>query len=74
MAVVVRRSAWNDGLVAKPNSPVDHYVRRGDVIVSCVDAIARTASGPTYRKCGRTGSVWRVVHGGQIPATCVKRA
>jgi transposase len=25
------------------------------------------------RKCGRSGSVWHVVHGGQIPATCVKR-
>jgi hypothetical protein len=71
--VAVRRPAWNDGPVAKPNSPVDHYVRRGDVLISCVDAIASTQSGPAYRKCGRPGSVWRVVHGGQIPATCVKR-
>ncbi|MGW1537846.1 hypothetical protein [Streptomyces aureus] len=72
--VAVRRPAWNDGLVAKPNSPVDHYVHRGDVLLSCVEAIARTQSGPAYRKCGRAGSVWRVVPGGQIPATCVKRA
>jgi hypothetical protein len=71
--VAVRRPAWNDGPVARPNSPVDHYVHRGDVLVSCVEAIGRAESGPAYRKCGRTGSVWRVVRGGQIPATCVKR-
>ncbi|MEY2244891.1 hypothetical protein AB8A21_18585 [Streptomyces sp. BF23-18] len=71
--VAVRRPAWNGGLVARPDSPVDHYVHRGDVLVSCFDAIARTERGPAYRKCGRTGSVWRVVRGGQIPATCVHR-
>lgn len=71
--VAVRRPAWNDGPVARPDSPVDHYVHRGDVLVSCFDALARTERGPAYRKCGRTGSVWRVVRGGQIPATCVRR-
>ncbi|MER5384252.1 hypothetical protein ABT040_28925 [Streptomyces sp. NPDC002688] len=71
--VAVRRPAWKDGSVARPDSPVDHYVHRGDVLVSCIDAIARTERGPAYRKCGRTGSVWRVVRGGQIPATCVRR-
>ncbi|MFD8737467.1 hypothetical protein ACFV06_21450 [Streptomyces sp. NPDC059618] len=71
--VAVRRPAWNDGPVARPSSPVDHYVHRGDVLTSCIDAIARTEHGPAYHKCGRTGSVWRVVQGGQIPATCVRR-
>ncbi|MGW6486234.1 hypothetical protein [Streptomyces sp. NPDC055056] len=71
--VAVRRPAWNDGPVARPDSPVDHYVHRGDVFASCTVAIARTPSGPAYRKCGRTGSTWRVVRGGQIPATCLRR-
>ncbi|MFD6825881.1 hypothetical protein ACFWC5_36895 [Streptomyces sp. NPDC060085] len=51
----------------------DHYVRRGDILASCTAAIARTPSGAAYRKCGRTGSIWRVVRGGQIPATCLRR-
>ncbi|MFD0069309.1 hypothetical protein ACFV99_16825 [Streptomyces sp. NPDC059944] len=71
--VAVRHPAWNDGPVARPDSPVDHYVHRGDVLASCTAAIARTPSGPAYRKCGRTGSTWRVVQGGQIPATCLRR-
>ncbi|MFG3172281.1 hypothetical protein [Streptomyces sp. NPDC048200] len=71
--VAVRRPAWNDGPVARPDSPVDHYVHRGDVLASCTVALARTPSGPAYRKCGRTGSTWRVVRGGQIPATCLRR-
>ncbi|MFG2435758.1 hypothetical protein [Streptomyces sp. NPDC048508] len=69
----MRRPAWNDGPVARPDSPVDHYVHRGDVLASCVSAVARTPSDPAYRKCGRTGSPWRVVRGGQIPATCLRR-
>ncbi|MFD7797424.1 hypothetical protein [Streptomyces sp. NPDC059759] len=64
--VAVRRPAWNDG-------PVHHYVHRGDVLTSRTAAIARTPSGPDYRKCGRTGSTWRVMHGGQVPATCLRR-
>ncbi|MER7982749.1 hypothetical protein [Streptomyces sp. NPDC095817] len=59
--------------MARSDSPVDHYVHRGDVLASCTAAIARTLGGPAYRKCGRTGSVWRVVRGGQIPATCLRR-
>lgn len=72
-AGVAVADAWNDGPVARPDSPVDHYVHRGAVLVSCTDAIARTEQGPAYRKCGRAGSVWRVMRGGQIPATCVRR-
>ncbi|MGW5043047.1 hypothetical protein ACWEQK_33390 [Streptomyces parvulus] len=60
--------------VASPASPVVRYLHRGDVVTSCVEAIARTQSGPAYRKCGRGGHVWRIVRGGQVPATCLKRA
>ncbi|MEV5703316.1 hypothetical protein AB0L55_38265 [Streptomyces anthocyanicus] len=59
--------------VASPDSPVVRYLHRGDVVTSCVEAIARTESGPAYRKCGRGGYVWRIVRGGQVPATCLKR-
>lgn len=71
--VAVRRPAWNEGPVAKPNSPVDHYLHRGDRVKSCVVAIARTERGPAYRKCGKDGSIWRVVQGGQVPETCLER-
>ncbi|MFD8725274.1 hypothetical protein ACFV2H_46875 [Streptomyces sp. NPDC059629] len=71
--VAVRRPAWNDGPVAKPNSPEDHYLHRGDVVTSCIVAIARTGQGPAYSECGRTGNIWRVVRGGQVPQTCLKR-
>ncbi|ELP69513.1 hypothetical protein STRTUCAR8_00025 [Streptomyces turgidiscabies Car8] len=71
--VAVRRPSWNEGPVATPSSPVHHYLRKGDRVVSCIVAIARTQSGPAYRKCGRDGSAWRVVQGGQVPATCLKR-
>ena len=70
--VAVRRPV--EGPVAQPNSPVDHHLRRGDVVTSCVVAIARTESGPAYHKCGKDGHEWRVVKGGQIPQTCLKRA
>lgn len=59
--------------VASPDSPVVRYLHRGDVVTSCVEAIARTQSGPAYHKCGRGGHVWRIVRGGQVPATCLKR-
>ncbi|MEU0915053.1 hypothetical protein OG968_35680 (plasmid) [Streptomyces althioticus] len=59
--------------VAAPDSPVVRYLHRGDVVRSCVEAIARTQSGPAYHKCGRGGHVWRIVRGGQVPATCLKR-
>ncbi|MFD9984002.1 hypothetical protein ACFWZJ_26865 [Streptomyces massasporeus] len=64
----------NEGPVAKTTSPVHHYLRRGDRVTSCVVAVARTESGPAYRKCGKAGNVWRVVPGGQVPQTCLKRA
>ncbi|MFI0141887.1 hypothetical protein [Streptomyces luteogriseus] len=71
--VAVRRPAWNDGPVATTTSPVHHYLHRGDRVTSCTVAVARTESGPAYRKCGKTGSLWRVVPGGQVPQTCLKR-
>ncbi|MGW2748113.1 hypothetical protein [Streptomyces sp. NPDC001450] len=73
--VAVRRppdSAPNP--VAKPDSPVVRYIHRGDILTTCVTAIARTDNGrPAYTKCGRGGWTWHVVQGGQIPATCTKR-
>jgi hypothetical protein len=71
--VAVRRPAWNDGTVARPDSPVVKTLKRGHVVTSCVTMIARTASGPAYHKCGRDGHLWRVAEGGQIPATCLKK-
>ncbi|MFE1028302.1 hypothetical protein ACFW5I_27670 [Streptomyces sp. NPDC058818] len=56
-----------DAPVASPDSPVVRYLHRGDVVTSCIEAIARTQSGPAYRKCGRGGHVWRIVRGGQAP-------
>ncbi|MGW0294741.1 hypothetical protein [Streptomyces tuirus] len=72
--VAVRRPAWNDGPVATTASPVHHYLHRGDRVTSCTVAVARTQSGPAYRKCGKSGSLWRIVPGGQVPQTCLKRA
>ncbi|MEU9523695.1 hypothetical protein [Streptomyces sp. NPDC048224] len=69
--VAVRKPA--SGPVAAPNSPVVRYLHRGDVVTSCVAAIARTQSGPAYRKCGKGGHVWRIVRGGQVPATCLAK-
>jgi hypothetical protein len=71
--VAVRRPARNDGPVATTTSPVHHYLHRGDRVASCIVAIARTESGPAYRKCGKSGNVWRIVPGGQVPQTCLKR-
>mgnify|MGYP001215871694 CR=1 FL=1 len=71
--VAVRRPADN-APVASPDSPVVRYLFRGDVVTSCVEAVARTQSGPAYRKCGRDGHIWRIVRGGQVPATCLRRA
>ncbi|MFF8940371.1 hypothetical protein ACF08O_37840 [Streptomyces paradoxus] len=69
--VAVRRPAWNDGPVATTTSPVHHYLHRGDRVTSCTVAVARTESGPAYRKCGKAKSLWRVVRGGQVPQTCL---
>ncbi|KES02975.1 hypothetical protein BU52_33025 [Streptomyces toyocaensis] len=71
---VAVRMPKGDAPVASSNSPVVRYLHRGDVVTSCVEAIARTQSGPAYRKCGRDGHVWRIVRGGQVPATCLNRA
>ncbi|MET8822619.1 hypothetical protein [Streptomyces rochei] len=70
---VAVRLPRGDAHVASPDSPVVRYLHRGDVVTSCVEAIARTQSGPAYHKCGRGGHVWRIVRGGQVPATCLKR-
>lgn len=73
-SVAVRRPAWNHtNVVAKPDSPVVRTLKRGAVVRSCTTMIARTASGPAYTKCGKSGSVWRMVKGGQVPATCLKK-
>ncbi|WP_329224281.1 hypothetical protein OG352_39855 (plasmid) [Streptomyces sp. NBC_01485] len=70
--VAVRRPAWNEGPVATPSSPVHHYLRRGDVVTSCVVAIGRTESGTSYQECGG-GHLWRVVQGGQVPQGCLRK-
>jgi hypothetical protein len=67
--VAVRRPA-KDEFSARPNSPVDHCVHRGDRLRSCVMTFNR--GGPQYRACGRYGRDWYVVRGGQIPTTCVR--
>jgi hypothetical protein len=72
--VAVRRPAWNEPPVATQRTRVDHYLYRGDVVRSCVVAIARTDGAPAYRACGKAGHVWRVVKGGQVAQTCLKRA
>ncbi|QWB23784.1 MULTISPECIES: hypothetical protein [Streptomyces] len=69
--VAVRRPG-KDEFSARPNSPVHHYVYRGDRLRSCVMTFNRGE--PRYRACGRWGTDWYIVRGGQIPATCVKRA
>ncbi|MGW6015823.1 hypothetical protein [Streptomyces sp. NPDC055210] len=72
--VAVRRPGPYDGRVATMNSPVHHHLHRGQVVRSCIVAIGRTQSGPAYRACGKDGSTWRIVQGGQVPQTCLKRA
>ncbi|WP_314416213.1 hypothetical protein [Streptomyces sp. DSM 40484] len=72
--VAVRRPGPYDGPVATMNSPVHHHLSRGQVVGSCVVAIGRTQSGTAYRACGKHGSTWRIVQGGQVPQTCLKRA
>ncbi|MEV3970214.1 hypothetical protein AB0K68_19020 [Streptomyces sp. NPDC050698] len=56
------------------SSPIHHYLRKGQKARSCVVAIARTNSGPPYRACGKDGILWRIVPGGQVPKTCLRRA
>ena len=68
----VHRPGPFDGPVASMRSPIHHYLRQGEVVRSCVVAV-RTASGPAYRACGRAGSLWRIVPGGQAPQTCLRR-
>ncbi|MEU5483480.1 hypothetical protein [Streptomyces mirabilis] len=71
--VAVRRPGPQDGPVATMNSPVDHHLRKGQVVTSCVVAVARTESGPAYRACGAEGNLWRIVPGGQVPQSCLRR-
>ncbi|MFD0055067.1 hypothetical protein ACFVHR_15175 [Streptomyces sp. NPDC127168] len=72
--VAVRRPGPNDGPVATMRSPIHHHLRKGQVVRSCVVAVDRTVSGPAYRACGGEGHVWRIVPGGQVPQSCLKRA
>ncbi|GGN40860.1 hypothetical protein [Streptomyces fuscichromogenes] len=71
--VPVRRPAWNEGPIATSLSPVDHYLRRGQVVRSCTVAVARTEGGPAYRACGGEGNTYRIVPGGQVPQACLRR-
>ncbi|MCF1646026.1 hypothetical protein [Streptomyces indiaensis] len=71
--MAVRRPAWNDGPVATTTSPLHHYLHRGDRVTSCTVVVARTETGPAYRKRGKAGSLWRIVRGGQVPQTYLKR-
>lgn len=68
--VAVRKPAWNEGPVATTGSPVVRYLRKGERVTSCVVAAGREAS--RYLECGG-GRLWRVVHGGQVPARCLRR-
>lgn len=63
--VAVRWPGPHDGAVATLRSPVHHYLRKGQTVRFCVVAVARTPNGPAYRTCGRAGSLWRIVPGGQ---------
>ncbi|WP_404200575.1 hypothetical protein [Streptomyces tauricus] len=71
--VAVRRPGPYDGRVATMNSPIHHYLKRGEMVRSCIVATARTQSGPAYRACGKDGNLWRIVPGGQVPQTCLRR-
>jgi hypothetical protein len=70
--VAVRRPA-NNAHSATSSSPVDHYVHRGDRVRSCLTTFNRGGA-PVYYKCGKRGTDYRLVRGGQIPTTCLKRA
>ncbi|MFJ2819077.1 hypothetical protein [Streptomyces sp. NPDC087294] len=75
--VALRRPRVQDGPVVTSSSPVHYYLRKGELVKSCVVAVGRTEGGPAYRACGREGHLWRVVpgrRGGQVPATCLTRA
>lgn len=72
--VAVRRPGPADGPVATMKSPIHHHLKKGQIVRSCVVAVARTQSGPAYRACGGEGHIWRIVSGGQVPQTCLKRA
>ncbi|MFF9307079.1 hypothetical protein [Streptomyces sp. NPDC014777] len=73
--VAVRRPGPYDGPVATMHTPIHHYLRKGEQVRSCIVAVARTDNGgPAYRACGRGGNLWRIVPGGQVPETCLRRA
>ncbi|MFF4752265.1 hypothetical protein ACWD5R_45745 [Streptomyces sp. NPDC002514] len=72
--MAVRRPA-GDAPVARLDSLVVRYVRRGEVIRNnyCLIAQGRTYSGPLYHECSKDGWNWYIVVGGQVPVTCAKR-
>lgn len=56
-------------------TPIHHYLCKGEVVRSCIVAVARTDNGgPAYRACDGGGNLWRIVPGGQVPETCLRRA
>ncbi|MFD0305250.1 hypothetical protein [Streptomyces sp. NPDC127119] len=71
--VAVRRPGPYDGRIAT-NSPTHQPLSRGQAVRSCAAAIAQTQSGPAYQACGKDGNLWRIVPGGQVPQTCLRRA
>jgi len=71
--IAVRRPGPHDGPVATMQSPIHYHLRKGQVVTSCYVAVARTESGPAYEACGGEGHLWRIVPGGQVPQTCLKR-
>ncbi|MGW2689959.1 hypothetical protein ACWC6I_43270 [Streptomyces sp. NPDC001414] len=70
--IPVRKPAWNEGPVATTRSPIVRYLRKGERVTSCVVAVGR-GGWSQYRECGG-GSLWRIVPGGQVPSTCLRRA
>ncbi|MFJ3673627.1 hypothetical protein ACIPSE_45020 [Streptomyces sp. NPDC090106] len=69
--VAVRRPAWNEGPIATTRSPVVGHLRKGKIVRSCVVGVGRD-SWSEYSECGG-GRLWRIVPGGQVPASCLKR-
>ena len=71
----MRRPSPYDAPAATMRTPIQHYLRKGEQVRSRIAAVARTDNGgPTYRARGRAGNLWRIVPGGQVPETCLRRA
>ncbi|MFJ8159017.1 hypothetical protein [Streptomyces sp. NPDC094468] len=58
--------------MATTRSPIVRYLRTGERVTSCVVAVGR-GGWSQYRECGG-GNLWRIVPGGEVPSTCLRRA